>query len=123
MGEHEDGGVERRFVAPPPLPLIVGPRAALRAELVAAHDLRADARSPVAREGVVGAGAPTWLALHGAEGPGADEPSHQPVPGVAEGRLQALVITGAEAVEGDGEVVHANECHDRQTSTGRGIHR
>src|SRR5579864_1206028 len=62
MGEHEDGGMERRFLAPPALPLLAGPRSALRAELVAPHDLHADARPPVAREGVVDAGAPAFLA-------------------------------------------------------------
>ena len=64
MGEHENGGMERRLLAPPALPLLVGPRSALRAELVAPHDLHADARPPAAREGVVDAGAPALLALH-----------------------------------------------------------
>jgi hypothetical protein len=64
MGEHEDGGMERRLLAPPALPFLVGPRSALRAELVAPHDLHADARPPVAREGVVDAGAPAFLARH-----------------------------------------------------------
>src|SRR3984885_10191188 len=64
MREHEDGGMERRLLTPPAPPLLVGPRPALRAELVAPHDLRADARPPVAREGVVDAGAPALLALH-----------------------------------------------------------
>jgi NADH:ubiquinone reductase (H+-translocating) len=67
MGQHEDGGVERRLLPPPALPLLIGPRAALRAELVAAHDLRADARAPGAREGVVGGRAPAGLAKHRAE--------------------------------------------------------
>src|SRR6202021_3499867 len=58
MGEHEDGGMERRLLAPPALPLLVGPRPALRAELVAPHDLHADARPPVARGGIVDGGAP-----------------------------------------------------------------
>ena len=55
MGEDEDRCVERRVGTPPALPLLVGPRPALRAELVAPHDLHADARPPVAREGVVDA--------------------------------------------------------------------
>jgi hypothetical protein len=57
--------MERRLLAPPALPLLIGPRPALRAELVAPHDLDADARPPVAREGVVDAGAAALLALHG----------------------------------------------------------
>src|SRR5262245_32200084 len=42
VGEDEDGGVEGRVVSPPPLPVEVLPRASLRRELVAAHDLGTD---------------------------------------------------------------------------------
>src|SRR3954453_1021916 len=69
MSEYHDGRVERRVVAPPALPLLVCPGAALVAELVAAHDLRADTRTPLCGEGVVDARASAWLPLHGAEGP------------------------------------------------------
>src|SRR4051794_5704260 len=37
VGEDEDRGVERRLLAPPALPAVVAPRAALRVELVAPH--------------------------------------------------------------------------------------
>ena len=43
VGEDEHGGVEGRVVSPPSLPIEVLPRAALRSELVAAHDLGPDA--------------------------------------------------------------------------------
>jgi hypothetical protein len=109
MGEHEDGGMERRLLTPPALPLLVGPRSALRAELIASHDLRADARSPGAREGVVDADAPARLALHGVKCAGVHEPPHQPDAGVPEGRLEALVGSGTEAIERDGHVVNANK--------------
>src|SRR5258708_5677828 len=66
-GGRADGGMDGGLLAPPALPLLVGPRSALRAELVAPHDLHADARPPVAREGVVDAGAPALLALHDAK--------------------------------------------------------
>ena len=39
-GQHEDGGVIRRVVAPPPFPAVVGPGAADRPEHVAAQDPR-----------------------------------------------------------------------------------
>ena len=108
MREHEGGRMERRLLPPPALPLLVGPRAALVAELVAPHDLGANAGTPVAREGVVDAGGPACLALHGAKCPGGEEPLHQPGAGMPEGRLTGLVLAGAEAVERNGEVVNAN---------------
>ena len=66
VGHHEDRGVERRLVAPPALPLVVGPGAALRAELVAAHDLGADVAVEVADQVVVEAAAAAGI---GAVGP------------------------------------------------------
>jgi hypothetical protein len=48
-------------------------------------------------------------ALHDVKGTGAGEPSHQPVAGMPEGCLQALVSTGAEAIERDGKVVNTNK--------------
>jgi hypothetical protein len=42
-GEDEHRGVKRRAVSPAALPLVVWPGAALRPELIPAHDLRADA--------------------------------------------------------------------------------
>ena len=53
VGEHEDGGVEGRLVAPPAPPLVVCPGPAMRAELVAAIDLRADVVVEVAGQVVV----------------------------------------------------------------------
>src|SRR3954447_4229648 len=46
VGEDEDRGLERRLLTPPALPAVVAPRAALRVELVAPHDLRSDALTP-----------------------------------------------------------------------------
>ena len=51
--QYDHRGVEDRVLAPPPLPSVVLPGAALRAELVAAHDLHADPRFPPAGERVV----------------------------------------------------------------------
>ena len=99
MGEHEHRGVEGRLIAPPALPLIVGPRAALRAELVAPHDLRADPRRPVARDFVVHAGAAPGLAVYVPGGTGGEEPFQQPAFRVPEGRVDVLALTGAEAVQ------------------------
>src|ERR1700676_4901068 len=97
--------MEGRVVAPPALPLLVGPRAALGPELVASHDLGPDAWAPVAGEGVVHAGAPSRLALHLAEAACGEEPLMQPGPVVSEGCFETLTLAGAETVERNREVV------------------
>jgi hypothetical protein len=61
----------------------------------------------LADEGVVDAAATTWLVP--APPSGGEHPFVQPLAGVAERRLQALAVTGAEPVERDGEVVDADE--------------
>ena len=109
MGEDEDRCVERRVGTPPALPVrLVVPSG--RAELPGTHDLGADPRTVLPREGVVDAAGSARLAAHlGAPPPGAEQPFVQPFAGVAEGCLVAQSLTGAEAVERDGEVVYASE--------------
>ena len=91
--QHEDGSVERRFVTPPTLPLVVGPRAALITELVAAHHLRTDVMSEVAGEIVVEAAGATRV---GPVGParGGARPRHQfpRFDAITEGTLERLVL-------------------------------
>src|SRR5437660_6431950 len=99
VGEDEHGRMEWRVVAPPALPLLVGPRAPLGPKLVASHDLGPDARAPVAGEGVVHAGAPSRLALHLVEAARGEEPSMEPATSVSEGCFETLAVTGAETVE------------------------
>src|SRR5260370_33601679 len=48
VGEHEDGSVVRRAVAPPTLPGVGGPGALDRPKLFAAHDPSAVVREPPA---------------------------------------------------------------------------
>ena len=108
VGEHEHRGAEYRVIAPPALPVLVGPRAALRPELVPPHDLGTDSGAPIAGEGVVGAGASPWRALHLVEGARAKQPLHEPATGVTERCLEALPLAGGEAVERHRQVVDAN---------------
>src|SRR5947209_10607462 len=93
VSEHEDGGVKRRLGAPPTFPFftarLAAPWSALRPELVASHDFGADARRPLAGQGVVDAGNPTRLAVHCAEGSRREEPLEQPSAGVPERRIRA----------------------------------
>src|ERR1035438_425553 len=51
VGEYEHRVLVGRIVAPPPLPVQILPRAALRPEHVAAHNVRPDIGHPPAREG------------------------------------------------------------------------
>jgi hypothetical protein len=112
VGEDENRGVERRVVSPPSIPLLVRPRAALRAELGPPHDLGADARFPGAGERVVDAGAAAGLPLHGVERAGLEEPLMQPYPRVPERGIQALPLAGAEPVQRYREIVHPHLRHD-----------
>jgi hypothetical protein len=103
MGEDEDRRVERRVGTPGALPLrlLVPSRVA---PLAGAHDLGADPRIVLADEDVVDAAAPARLPPAGGE-----HPLVEPFAGVAEVGVAALALTGAEAVEGDGEVVDAEK--------------
>src|SRR4051812_6839426 len=107
MGEHEGRCVERRLRTPPALPLgVLVP--ARRAELVRAHDLGPDPRAVLLGERVVDTAATARL-IGVAPAPGGEHPFVQPLAGMAERCLPALRLTGAEAVERDGEVVDARE--------------
>src|SRR6266536_3670810 len=98
MGEDEDRCVERRIGTPPALPLrVLVPSG--RTELPGTHDLGADPRSELPREGVVDAAAAAGLADDLAPEPGGEHPLVQPFAGVTERCLVALTLTGAEAVE------------------------
>src|SRR4030095_14222372 len=106
--EDEGRCVERRGGAPPARPLpVLGPSRG--AELVRPHDLGADPRTVLLGVGVVDAAAAAGLADQLAPEPGGEHPVVQPFAGVAERGVVALPLTGAEAVEGDGEVVSAGE--------------
>src|SRR5437764_14978009 len=85
VGEDEHGGMEGWVVAPPALPRLVGPRAALGPELVASHDLGPDAPAPVASEAAVHAAPPSWLARHLLAAARGEEPFMEPGTGVSEG--------------------------------------
>ncbi len=98
VGQDEHRRVERRLVAPPALPFVVAPRPALRAELVAAHDLGADVVGEVAGEVVVEAAAPAGVGAVGPARRGAGPREHVAGVGVAERALEALALTRAEAV-------------------------
>src|SRR4029077_3899707 len=94
------------------------PRAALRSELVASHDLGTDARTPLAGECIVHAGAPSWLALHLVEAARGEEPFMEPATGVSEGCFKTLALAGAETVKRNREVVDPNAWHVGSSEVG-----
>ena len=82
--------MERRVVAPPPVPLrVVLP--ARRAELAVAHDLRTDPGSvPVGHRVIETLGAARLAEDFAAGEPGGEQPLVEPMPGVAERRVECL---------------------------------
>jgi hypothetical protein len=107
MGEDEDGCVERRVGTPRALPVRVLVPSGV-AELPGTHDLSADPRIVSPHEDVVDAAGAAGPTGHLAPPSGGEHPLVQPIPGVTEVQVAALPRTGAEPVEGDGEVVDAD---------------
>src|SRR5205823_12767406 len=109
LGEHEDRGVEGWGLAPPALPLVILPRAALGTELVATHDLGTDVARHVAGEVVVEPSAAAGVsAVHPACG-GAGPREEVCGVGVPEGVVQALAVTGTEPVSRHVEASHPQQ--------------
>src|SRR5262245_12826029 len=109
MGHHEHRGVERRFVTPPAPPGVVGPGPAIRAELVGAHDLRADVVVEVADQVVVEAATATRVGAVGPAGGGAGPGEHLAGVGMPERPLETLSNAGTVAVRRDVEVLYLEQ--------------
>src|SRR5437764_5584213 len=92
VGEDEHRGVKRRVVSPPARPLLVWPGAALRPELIAAHDLRADARPPSAGKRIVHTAAAAGRALHVMEASGGENTLVQPPTRMPDAAIQARAL-------------------------------
>src|SRR5215471_3538624 len=105
VGHHEARRAEWRFVAPPAAPAIVRPGPAGGTELVAAHDLSANAASPGRSQRLIWA--EVSVRLQAAPGPDLAEPMQEVLLGVAERGIGRLPLSGGVAVEGDDEVVHS----------------
>lgn len=99
MAEHEDRVVIGRVLAPPALPLLVGPGPALGAEHVAAHDGGADVLVGLEGEIVVDALAAAFSAEHRVEEPGGEGPVHELQAAFAEGGVESLTLGGAVTIQ------------------------
>ena len=120
--EHEHRRVERRVRPPPAAPLVVGPdigpRAGLRAELAAAHDLGTEAMAMALGERVVDPRRSTGTAEHRAPEPGGEHPLVETMAGVTERRLERDAVAGPEPVQRDREVVDTDLGHGCLPSKG-----
>src|SRR5262249_3574880 len=110
-GQHEDLDVVRRSVAPPSLPRLVRPATPDGTEHVSPEDPGADAHEASSGECVVHAGGAFPIPEKLLEGPGRIDPLVQGLPADAEGILQGLTWSCAEAVEGDADAADAQSRH------------
>jgi hypothetical protein len=108
MGEDEDRSVERRVGTPGALVIRVLVPSGV-AELPGTHDLGADPGREQPQEGVIDAARPTRLAEHLSAPLGGEHPIVQPLAGMTERCVEALTIARGEAVERDGDELHAGE--------------
>jgi hypothetical protein len=80
-----------------------------RTELPGAHDLGADPGLKQPQERVVDARRAAGLAEHLATPSGREHPLVQPLAGMAERGVKALVFAGGETVERDGDMLDTGE--------------
>src|SRR5262245_60736331 len=99
-GEHEDGRVVWRVVAPPSFPGVVGPWSSDRPEHVSTHDPRSDVGEAARCKVVVDAGRTAITSKHLPKRTGGEGPFVQGDAADAERIVQILVGTSAIPVEG-----------------------
>jgi hypothetical protein len=103
MGQHEDGCVVWRLVAPPALPALIGPRAPNGTKHISADDPRSDVGESELCDLVVDAGVATSLSVHLLKHARVKEPFHQFRAINSERILEVLPRPGAEAVDRDSD--------------------
>ena len=109
MREDEYRGMERRFIPPPSLPVVVLPWAALRTEFIAPHDFCADIVGEIASAVVV---EPLRSPGHGPVGPvsgGARPEEKRTRIGMTEWAIEALTFPRAVSIAGHREVLDADQ--------------
>src|SRR3984885_5831512 len=114
VGQHVHGFAKRRRVSPRALPGVVTPRPSNGSEHVSAEDPGAHVQEPPCEEVVVDPGRSSVLAVvnalerpvlvvHALERPCGEDPLAQRLPADAHRILEALLRSGAESVDGNGE--------------------
>jgi hypothetical protein len=111
VGEHEDGSVKRRVVAPPAFPEVVGPASADWPEHIAADDPSSQVTEAARGEVVVGASCAAFGSMLLPQRPSCDHPFVQRSAANAKRVVEILIGTGAKAVEGNREVADAEFGH------------
>ena len=114
VGEHENGSVVWRIVAPPALPFVVLPASPDGAEHVAADNPSADVGKTAGDGVIIRAGRATvaGLSSHLLKGAGADDPFVEGQTANAKGVIDVLIGAGAVAIKGDRKAVNAEPGHE-----------
>ena len=114
VGQHECRNVIGRLIAPPALPVFVGPGAAHRAEHIAPQNPGADVVEGALGHPVVDAGFTAMAApMHPLKDLGGEEPFHECSAADAQRVLQILARPGGVTVERDAEAQDF-DCHDAE---------
>ncbi len=103
MGQHENGRVIGRLVAPPTLPTVNRPRAADGTKHVPAEDPGPDPVEALRGKIVVNAGLTALIAVHALPGSRMEEPVKQFRTADPERMLKILARSGAVPIDGDRE--------------------
>jgi len=97
------GMAKRRRVSPRALPGVARPRPSNGSEHVSAEDPGARVQESPSEEVVVDPGRSSVLAVHALERPCGEDPLAQHLPADAHRILEALIWSGSESVDGNGE--------------------
>lgn len=93
-------GVIGRVIAPPALPGVVPPFTAFWTKHVPAKDEGAETVHRAFRKSLIHAFRAAFVAEHGPERPGSDEPAVQFRAALSEGVLKALIWAGSVTIDG-----------------------
>jgi hypothetical protein len=118
VGQHKDGCMVRRIVAPPPLPFIVWPFPSNRPKHVTAQDPRTDVAEPASREFVILAGGTAVPSMYLPKRSSSESPFVQCHAADSKRIVEVLVRAGAKAVDGYGEALNTEFCHGRSAKFG-----
>ena len=112
VGEDEDGRVVRRVVAPPSLPVFVGPGTSNRPEHISTNDPCANIVEAARREFIVSASCPAILAMYPSKSTCCKHPFMHRETANAKRICEVLVGASTITIDGNCEAVDAKPWHE-----------